>query len=239
MRKASSINDTSSVPSKAQPISRLENASRITARYRIRPGLPAPAYSTGATRCHGPASFLFPGTDRRAARSQPLQFPLLFDMLQASPQKIDLQRLLSHLALQRRHLLFFRPTAARPGKRSAAELAQLSPPAIQRIRTDFSRPPHFRHRHSHLHPPHSGFLELPREPPASQPHDPILLSLRIVSYSGVSKLGSIPPRCFAMHSKIASTSLPPAVISAAAGGNCHLPGNSTSKEDSLWSWSPE
>jgi hypothetical protein len=30
-----------------------------------------------------------------------LQPPLLFDMLQASPQKIDLHRLLAHLPLQR------------------------------------------------------------------------------------------------------------------------------------------
>src|SRR5262249_36267476 len=119
-----------------------------------------------ATSSDSPASSLFPGTDRRAARSQRLQCPLLFDMLPASPQKIDLQRLLPHLALQRRHLLFFHPVAPWPGKRPVAELAQLSPPAVQCIRTDFSSPRHLRHRHSHLHPPHGGFLELPRESPS-------------------------------------------------------------------------
>jgi len=37
---------------------------------------------------------------RRGAGSQCLQLPLLLDMLQASPQKIDLQRLTAHSALQ-------------------------------------------------------------------------------------------------------------------------------------------
>ena len=49
---------------------------------------------------------------------------------------------------------------------------------------------HFGHRCPQLQPPHGGLLKLPRELPSIQTHDTILHSLRSVSYSPVSILGS-------------------------------------------------
>lgn len=66
---------------------------------------------------------------RRAARSQRLQPPLLFGMLHASRQKFHLQRLLLHLPLQRRDLLFL-------------GTAPFPPPAIQRVLAHFIRSRH-------------------------------------------------------------------------------------------------
>src|SRR5579863_1522983 len=139
-----------------------------------------------------PASFLFPGTGRRAAHTPRLQLPLLFDMLQASPQKIDLQRLSPHLALQRCRPLLLGPALPRPREGSAAELPQFPPPAAQHIRIHFTCSCHLGDGNPHFHPPHRRFLELLRELPARQSHGPILLSLKIVPYLVVSKLGSTP-----------------------------------------------
>src|SRR5208283_3552345 len=114
-------------------------------------------------------------------------------MLQASPQKIDLHRLLADLALQRDDATFLSSTAPSPGKRLAPELPQLPSPALQDVRVYLTSPRHLGNRCSQLQPPNCGFLELPSELPSIQSHDTILHSLKIVPYSFVSISGSTPP----------------------------------------------
>jgi hypothetical protein len=51
-------------------------------------------------------------------------------MLQASPQKIDLHRLLTHFSFQRSNSAFIGPAPPWSGKRLRAKLAQLAPPTM-------------------------------------------------------------------------------------------------------------
>jgi len=74
-------------------------------------------------------------------------------MLQASPQKIDLHRLLAHFPFQGDDAIFIRAIPARPGKRFAPELPQLPPPTMQDIRVAFTGTGHFGHRCPQLQPP--------------------------------------------------------------------------------------
>ena len=62
-----------------------------------------------------------------------MQLPLLLDMLQASPQKIDLQRLPADLPFQLGDPSFLHTALSVADKRLAAVLAQLAPPAVQHV----------------------------------------------------------------------------------------------------------
>jgi hypothetical protein len=62
-----------------------------------------------------------------------LQLPLLLDMLQAAPQKIDLQRLAADFPFQFGHPALVGAALSVAGKRLYAELLDLSPPAVQDV----------------------------------------------------------------------------------------------------------
>jgi hypothetical protein len=63
---------------------------------------------------------------------------------------------------------------------------------MQDVGVHFTGTRHFGNRCPQFQPPDGGFLELPRELPSRHSHDTILHSMKIVSYSPVSLLGSTP-----------------------------------------------
>jgi hypothetical protein len=74
----------------------------------------------------------------RSAVSVNLQLPLLFDALQAPLQKTNLQRLLTDLALQLGHAVFFPAPLARARKRIPRPIPELASPAMQDIGVDLN-----------------------------------------------------------------------------------------------------
>ena len=80
-----------------------------------------------------PSSFPSRRTGIRAAGSQRLQPPLLVYILQASPQKIDLQRLASNLSLQLGNAVLLDAISAVAQKRLGPMLPQLSLAAMQDV----------------------------------------------------------------------------------------------------------
>src|SRR5690348_8721109 len=101
-------------------------------------------------------------------------------MLQAAPQKIDLQCLTADFTLQFGYLAFVRAALAVAGKRLSAEFLNLPPPAVQHVRVDLAGPGDLGYRHPQTQPSNSLFLKFPGELP-SRSHDTILHSLKIVS----------------------------------------------------------
>jgi hypothetical protein len=89
-----------------------------------------------------------------------LQFPLLLDMLQATSQKIDFQRLPTHLPFQFGYLAFVGTPLSVACERSAAEIIQLLAPPVQNIGIHLAGPCHFGQRHSQGKPPDCLFLKL-------------------------------------------------------------------------------
>ncbi len=63
-------------------------------------------------------------------------------MLQASPQKIDFQRLAADLPLQLGHMLLLGATQAVAGKRLGPVVPQLPFPAVQHVRVHLTGPRH-------------------------------------------------------------------------------------------------
>jgi len=89
-------------------------------------------------------------------------------MLPASPQKIDLQRLLADLALQLRNTLLLGPLQTQTGKGFLPVLPNFFAPAVQQIRIDLASPRHPRDGRAQIQPPKGGFLELLGEFPSRQ-----------------------------------------------------------------------
>ena len=75
---------------------------------------------------------------RRAAGIQCLQLPLLLDMLQATPQKIDLQSLPTYLPLQFGDLAIVGPALAISREGLPSVVLQFPPPAMQHVRVDLA-----------------------------------------------------------------------------------------------------
>jgi len=63
-------------------------------------------------------------------------------MLQATPQKIDLQRLPTYLPLQFGDLTLVGPAPAVAGKGLCSVVLQFPPPAVQHVRVDLPGPRH-------------------------------------------------------------------------------------------------
>src|SRR5215469_2986147 len=101
-------------------------------------------------------------------------------MLQAAPQKIDLQRLAADFTLQFGHLAFVDPALPVAGKGLHTVFLDLTPPAVQHVRVNLAGLRHFGYRGPEAQPPNGFLLELPGELP-SRSHDTILHSLKIVS----------------------------------------------------------
>src|SRR5438309_5606775 len=94
-----------------------------------------------SVRC--PCSFLPGPCGRRRISIRYLQHPLFFDALQAPLQKIDLQRLLTDLALQFCNAPFRPAPLPVTWKGVARSLTKLTPPAMQQVGVDFQRPRYF------------------------------------------------------------------------------------------------
>src|SRR5919198_1221833 len=92
--------------------------------------------------------------------SQCLQHPLLLDALQAPLQKIDLQRLLTDLALQLRDPAFRPALLSVARKHITRTLTELAPPAVQHVGVYLQRPRRFADGYPLFQPPHSGQFEL-------------------------------------------------------------------------------
>src|SRR5439155_27342228 len=99
---------------------------------------PAPACVASSVRC--PCSFLPGPCGRRRISIRYLQHPLFFDALQAPLQKIDLQRLLTDLALQFCNASFRLAPLPVSVKGVARSLTNLPPPAILPVWCDFLLP---------------------------------------------------------------------------------------------------
>jgi hypothetical protein len=107
-----------------------------------------------------------------------LQLPLLLDMLQATPQKIDLQRLPTHFPLQFGNLTLIGPSLpiAREGPRP--EIMQFPTPPVQNVGIDFAGPRYFGQRSPQSQSPDCFFFKLLCELPSSCSHDSILHSMK-------------------------------------------------------------
>src|SRR6516165_12381703 len=136
-----------------------------------------PALPCAQSSVPGPPSFLLGLSGRPRTSRQCLQHPLLLDALQAPLQKIDLQRLLTDLALQLRDPAFRPALLAVARKHIARTLTELSPPAMQHVGVDLQRPRRFADRYPLFQPPDGGQFELFGELPTRQPHDSILHSM--------------------------------------------------------------
>jgi hypothetical protein len=113
-------------------------------------------------------------TRRRGAGSQCFQLALLLDMLQASPQKIDLQCLAADFPLQLGNLAFLRAPLSVAGKSLGPVVPQLAPPAVQHVGVYLAGAGHLGQRSPQVQPPDGLFLKLFRELPSRQSHDSIL-----------------------------------------------------------------
>src|SRR5258706_10667803 len=124
---------------------------------------------------------LFPsrGTGRRAAGSQCLQLPLLLYTLQASPQKIDLQRLAADLAFQVGNPVLVGAVSAVTQKRLASEFPQLPLPAVQDVRIYLTGAGHLGKRGPQVQPPDGGSLKLFGELSSRQTHGSFLHWMKI------------------------------------------------------------
>jgi hypothetical protein len=69
-----------------------------------------------------------------------LQLPLFFDLLQAPPQKIDLQRLAADFSLQLSDPAFLLAPLAVAGECLEAVIPLLTPPAVQNIGVHLAGP---------------------------------------------------------------------------------------------------
>src|SRR5450755_4021010 len=101
--------------------------------------------------------------------------PSLKPTLQAALQKIDLQRLLTDLALQVGDPAFRPALPPIARKHVARPLPELTPPVVQHVRVHFQSASHFAQRHPLFQPLDRRQLELLDEYPSRQSHDSILL----------------------------------------------------------------
>jgi hypothetical protein len=81
-------------------------------------------------------------------------------MLQASPQKINFQRLPPYLSLQLGNLVLFPPWLPVAGKCADSMIAKLPPPPVQHVRVYFTRPRHLGDTRAQFQSPYGGLFEL-------------------------------------------------------------------------------
>src|SRR5919198_3469831 len=115
-----------------------------------------PAPSSAQSSVPDWPSLLLRLSGRPRTSSQCLQHPLLLDALQAPLQKIDLQRLLTNLALQLRDPAFRPALLSVAREHIARTLTEFPPPAVQNVRVYLQRPRRFANGYPLFQPPHGG-----------------------------------------------------------------------------------
>src|SRR4051794_23560949 len=94
-------------------------------------------------------------------------------MLQASPQKIDLQRLTADLTFQLGEPAFLHAALSVARERLGPVLPQLTPPTVQHVRVYFAGARHLCQRGPQFKSPGGLLLELLRELPSRRSHSSI------------------------------------------------------------------